>query len=159
MRAFISYSHKDHSHLAPFLTHLKPVAAEYGIELWCDEVLETGDDWKQEILDHIDRADLFFPLVTANFIASDFIVDEELPPMLKRSGAGGALLLPVIVRRCSWAILFGSIQATPRGPRGLLPIADWKPHNNGYHCAAEQIGSAIRKHLASTALTLAGSTP
>jgi hypothetical protein len=36
-------------------------------------------------------------LVSADFLASDFVVNNELPPLLDRAGNGGLLIVPLIV--------------------------------------------------------------
>ncbi len=42
-------------------------------------------------------------LVSADFLASDFIVDDELPPLLKAAEEGGTVILPLILKPCRFA--------------------------------------------------------
>ena len=143
MRAFISYSHKDEGFLEPFKTCLTPIAAANGIEIWSDTDIPTGAFWKQHIMDRIATADLFFPLVSPHFMASDFIMKEEIPRMIARGGAGGALLLPVILRRCAWQMVFQWIQVTPVTKGKLRPVGNWTPQSDGFDRAREEITNAI----------------
>jgi hypothetical protein len=39
-------------------------------------------------------------LVSTDFMASKFIQEDELPPLLKSAEAGGATILPLIIRPC-----------------------------------------------------------
>jgi hypothetical protein len=41
-------------------------------------------------------------LISADFIASDFIANNELPPLLKKAEMGGATIIPVIVSPCGF---------------------------------------------------------
>lgn len=41
-------------------------------------------------------------LVTKDFLASDFIHDHELGPLLKEAAAGGVAIRWVLVRDCNW---------------------------------------------------------
>lgn len=42
-------------------------------------------------------------LVSADFLASDFITDNELPPLLKNAEEKGTRILPLIVKPCRFA--------------------------------------------------------
>ena len=48
-----------------------------------------------------ERADAL--LVSADFLASDFITDNELPPLLKNAEERGTRILPLIVKPCRFA--------------------------------------------------------
>ena len=40
-------------------------------------------------------------LVSPNFVASDFIINNELPPILKKAAANGTHIFPICVRKIS----------------------------------------------------------
>ena len=42
-------------------------------------------------------------LVSTHFMASEFISDYELPQILERAGAGGTIVIPLIVDYCLFA--------------------------------------------------------
>lgn len=97
---FISYSQKDSKHLERLQIHLRPLVRDGLINLWDDTKINTGDDWKNEILTALDEADIAVLIISANFLASDFIVDDELPPLLEKARSGGTRILPVILSPC-----------------------------------------------------------
>lgn len=84
-KVFISYSHKDGRWLEEFQTHLKPLMRGALIDAWADSRLVPGSNWAEEIRRAIDAADLGVLLVTAHFLASDYIAQHELPPLLAKS--------------------------------------------------------------------------
>jgi len=99
-KVFISYSHHDNEYLDRLLVHLKPLEKEGLIDLWVDTRLRAGDRWKKEIEKALQRATVAVLLVSADFLASDFITDNELPPLLRSAEERGTRIIPLIVRPC-----------------------------------------------------------
>src|SRR5687768_10381779 len=103
MRVFVSYSHRDRRWLERLQVHLKPLVRERLIELWDDSQIQAGDRWKDEITRALEAADVAILLVSADFLASDFIANDELPPLLAKAESDGTWILPVIVSPCRFA--------------------------------------------------------
>jgi TIR domain len=99
-KVFISYSHSDGEYLDRLLVHLKPLEKEGLIELWVDTRLRAGDKWRKEIEKALHRATVVILLVSADFLASDFITDDELPPLLRNAEERGTRVIPIIVKPC-----------------------------------------------------------
>lgn len=98
---FISYSHKDMEWLGRVKTHLKPLARYYSIDEWDDQKLRTSDKWKEEITKALNNATIAILLFSPDFMASDFIVNNELQPLLDNAKNGGVRIMPVFVRPCA----------------------------------------------------------
>ena len=96
-KVFISYSHADKDWLDRLKRHLKPLVREGNLDCWDDTHIRPGDDWKQEIRNALDTAQVAVLLISADFFASDFIDETELPPLLDAAKAKGARILPVII--------------------------------------------------------------
>jgi hypothetical protein len=103
LRLFISYSHKDSSCLDRLMVHLKPLERMSHIDSWSDRKIRPGDKWQKEIAENIEKATVVVLLVSADFLASDFIVTQELPPLLIKAEAKGVRIIPVILKPCGFS--------------------------------------------------------
>ena len=96
-RIFISYSHRDAEWLERLQVHLKPLEREGLIERWDDTRLQPGMVWREEIRQALTTARVAVLLISADFLASDFIATDELLPLLAAAEAEGLVILPLIV--------------------------------------------------------------
>jgi hypothetical protein len=97
---FVSYCHADREYLNRLLVHLRPLEKAGYIDLWVDTRLRAGDRWKLEIEKALTRATVAVLLISADFLASDFITDNELPPLLRNAEERGTRIIPVILKPC-----------------------------------------------------------
>ncbi|HEU4885862.1 MAG TPA: diguanylate cyclase [Longimicrobium sp.] len=95
-RVFISYSHKDKEWLERLQRHLRPLERA-GAVIWNDTLLEPGTPWREEIRTALAETKVAVLLISADFLASDFISTNELPPLLAAAEADGATILSVII--------------------------------------------------------------
>ena len=125
---FISYSHQDRSFLDRLMIHLRPLEKEGIIDSWIDTRLQAGDKWKVEVEHALNSARVAILLVSADFLASDFIVDNELPPILLNAESKGTRIIPVILKPCRFKrdknlSLFQAIN-DPANPLSTLPESE-----------------------------------
>lgn len=97
---FISYSHEDKDHLKRLHVHMKPLEKKGLVDIWDDTKIKTGQNWKEQIEKALSRAAIAILIISADFIASDFIVENELPPILKKAELEGTKVLPIILKPC-----------------------------------------------------------
>lgn len=97
---FVSYSHRDRKWLERLQIHLRPLERDHSLAVWDDTKIRPGTDWRGEIRHAIQTAKVAILLVSADFLASEFIAKNELPPLLRAAKEDGALILPVIVSPC-----------------------------------------------------------
>ena len=99
---FVSYSHQDRKWLDQLQTHLAPLIRNREISVWVDTQIEPGQQWKDAIERAIKHAKVAILLVSHNFLASDFIAEHELPPLLKASASEGLKILWIPLTSCSY---------------------------------------------------------
>lgn len=97
---FISYSRADSDWLNRVKVHLRPLERAGRIELWHDGMLQSGEPWREKLNNIVRTASSAIFLVSANFMASDFIYTNELQPIAKRARDGGVVVFPVVIGHC-----------------------------------------------------------
>jgi hypothetical protein len=99
---FISYSHKDTKFLDQLLTHLRPLERAGQLTKWSDKQIAPGSEWFSEIQESLARTKVAVLLVTPSFLASDFIHEHELGPLLRQASTGGVRILWIPVRASAY---------------------------------------------------------
>ncbi|MBF0434628.1 MAG: SUMF1/EgtB/PvdO family nonheme iron enzyme [Magnetococcales bacterium] len=81
-KVFISYSHADAKILKGFLPFAKTLEREGLATVWHDGGIKTGHEWEVEINQAIREANVAVLFISQAFLASDFIWEKELPPLV-----------------------------------------------------------------------------
>ena len=127
-RVFVSYSHKDKEWLEKFSAVLAPDIRNGRVDYWDDRELQPGDPWYAKILNGIGTARVAVLLVSPNFLASRFIMEEELPRILAARDDG----LTVI-----WVPLFGTFYGSAAPPQ-IKPLTEFQAAFDASKPLAEQ---------------------
>lgn len=101
---FVSYCHRNKRWLQRLRVHLTPFERQGVLDIWDDTRVQAGDRWREEIEAAIERAAASILLVSADFLASDFVNVHELPKLLRRAEGAGARILPIIVEPCELSV-------------------------------------------------------
>lgn len=126
-KVFVSYSHNDARWLERLRIHLKPIEREGIIDLWDDTKIAAGIQWKGAISEALETSKVAVLLISADFLASDFIAEHELPMLLTQAEAGGTTILPVIISPCLFdrtALSTFQTVNSPKKPLSVLPTSE-----------------------------------
>src|SRR5687768_9880622 len=123
---FISYSHKDEVWKDRLASHLGVLEKQELLDLWDDRRIEAGEEWFEEIEAAIEDADVAVLLVSADFLNSKFILEEEVPRFLQRRADSGLKVFPVVVRHCLWKRVawLSRLQLRPKDGKPLDEFGD-----------------------------------
>jgi formylglycine-generating enzyme required for sulfatase activity len=92
---FISYSHADRAWVERLQRMLAPLLRGSGQELrlWDDSRIEPGTKWRDAIETALAQARVAVLLVSDNFLASEFVMGQEVPKLLAAAKAEGVRVL------------------------------------------------------------------
>jgi tetratricopeptide (TPR) repeat protein len=138
VKVFYSYSHEDEELRDKLEKHLALLRRSGVIQSWHDRSIGAGSEWKGQINEHLDAADIILLLISSSFLASNYCYDKELKRAMERYEAGEARVIPVILRPCdNWInASFGELQALPKGGRA---ITSWPNIDEAFTDVAEGI--------------------
>jgi len=97
-RVFVSYSHEDLKWLERLRKFLIPLENQGLIRIWDDSKIQVGSDWQAEIRKALESAKLAVFLVTQDFLNSQFIQAQEMPPLLEKAQQEGVKIIWVAVK-------------------------------------------------------------
>jgi hypothetical protein len=124
---FISYSQTDRAWLDYVRSFFAPLSKQYDLQVWDDEKPLIGSDWRKDLYSALDACRVFIVLVSRYSLASNFVLEEEVPRILLRP-KGEVQLCPIVVTptpdyiaRPDWLDDKGR---RPRGQRSLLELPD-----------------------------------
>ena len=101
-KLFISYSHKDIKWLNAVKEQLAVLEAEGLVSMCKDTQLKVGEVWYQQLNEMMLSARLGLLLISAPFLSSKFVREEEIPRLFARHKEGGMTIYPLLVRPCPW---------------------------------------------------------
>lgn len=101
-RLFISYSHEDTKWLEAIKEQLAVLEAEGLVSICEDSQLKVGEGWYQQLNEMMLGARLGVLLISAPFLTSKFVRQEEIPRLFERHETGGMKLYPLLVQPCPW---------------------------------------------------------
>lgn len=130
MRAFISYSHHDAWAVERLHTHLAMLRREGHIVAWYDRDILAGSDLDAEIASELASCDLFLPLLSPDFLASDYCYETEMMRAIERHDAGELRVVPIVIEPCDWAA--SSLRKLKALPKDGKPVAEWTNKNTAF---------------------------
>jgi TIR domain-containing protein len=150
----VSYSHADEKWRDELRKFLKPLIRQKRIRIWDDTAIDAGEQWREEIKRALGSANIAILLISSDFLASDFISQQELPLLIDRAKKkdGGIRILWIAVRPCTFKLEpdVEELQALndPSRPLSKLDKPAWETELTK---VCGKILDAVQKAAASTA--------
>ncbi|MBF0147597.1 MAG: SUMF1/EgtB/PvdO family nonheme iron enzyme [Magnetococcales bacterium] len=94
---FVSYSHFDELLLNEFFPFKRALERDGLVKVWTDKNIKPGEEWRSEIKSAISAANTAILFISQSFLVSEFIINDELPPLLNAHLNRGLTILPVFV--------------------------------------------------------------
>lgn len=142
VKVFISYAHKDETHKDALIEHLTTLRRAGVIQEWNDRQIVPGQNWKDQISENLEQAELILFLVSSTFLASEYCFTVEFARALERHAEGSAQLIPIIVRSCDWKTT--DLNPFQGLPKDAVPISAWPDQD----AAWLNVVDGIKKSLA-----------
>lgn len=143
VRVFISYAREDEVFRKALEQGLKQLQRQGLIEIWHDRKIRAGEEWEGRISGELEAADVVVLLVSRDFIDSDYCTDVEVTRALSRHERGEAVVVPVILRHCTWDWApFASLQVLPKDGR---PVKGWPDQDEAWTEIARGLRAVIER--------------
>lgn len=124
-KLFISYSHKDENLIEDFITHVAPLKNNGILSEWYDRKIETGEEFKNDIDNNIENADIICLMISSNFLSSKACLEEK-DVALKLRETNGIRVIPIILSPCAWTTHkeLSSLLAVPTDGKAVTSFSD-----------------------------------
>ena len=145
LKVFFSYSHKDTEIMNRLSVHLAPLRRLEKIEVWTDKAIQAGEEWDVEIEKNLRDSNIILLLVSADFVASSYIWEKEIPMALQLEKEAGAKVVPIYLRPFDFSGLnFSKNQMIPKDADEILKaISQWENMDEAYMEVARKIREVI----------------
>ena len=140
-RVFISYSHKDSEWLQRVREQLAVLERAGLIEVFADTGINAGEDWLARLHSEMLSAKVGLLLVSASFLSSAFISEEEVPRLFDKHAQSGMTIYPLLIRPCPWSKVEW-LQRLQVRPRDAKPVSSLRGANR------EQALAAVAEEIA-----------
>lgn len=153
---FISYSHLDEpehpgADEVKWLTFvqrfLRPAVKDGRFEVWVDRHMAGGADWDPEIERRLRECDVFVLLVSANSMASDYVIDKEIAIIRERQANGESVHFYPIMLTPTPRAGRDKVKDKNLRPRDGTPLLKYGANDRMQHVSdiADEIAAIVEK--------------
>ncbi len=145
---FVSYSHSNTVWLAKIRNHLAGLRRSNYIKEWTDQEILAGEHWDKKIKDQLKKADIFILLLSAEFIASEYIWETELREAIESKKT----IIPIYIESCDFSATphitdekISNFEIIPKDNNSLKPISLWTNEAEALTVVAARIRAVIKE--------------
>ena len=143
LKLFISYSHADEDRIDEFRKHTAPLKNNGLISEWYDRKITAGQNFRGEIDNNLEDADIICLFISANFLSSRECIKEKTDAIeLKRKK--GISVIPIILSDCGW-LDDRDISPLLALPTDGKPISQFKDSHAGWNSVYEGLKFVLQQ--------------
>src|SRR5438034_1505507 len=147
VKIFFCYAHEDEPQLNKLKSHLRPLQRIGLIDVWYDRDISAGKKWEEEIVTHLNEANIILLLVSPDFMDSDYCYGIEMQRALERDERGEAHVIPIILRPVYFeGTHFSKLQALPTDAKAVVS-SSWQYQDEAYVNVTKGIHKVVEKVL------------
>ncbi len=145
VKVFLAYAHRDEALVQRLQVFLAPLKRSGNVALWSDRQILPGAEWENEIKKEFRSADVILLMISADFLASEYIWEKEMSLAMEQHGLGKTTVVPVFLRPVDWQNApFAKLQGLPRDAR---PVSTWKDQDEAWAAVAKGLNQIIQNKL------------
>ncbi len=150
-KVFISYSKDDLEIVMSFINSMQTLVLQNTVvQPWFCTYLAPGDEVHNKIREKMHEADVVCFMCSNNFFRTQYIIDHELKPTLKRKKEGSQqIILPIIIDRVKWIIdnpevNLGKFSGFPYRGKPVSSFYNW---NDAWYVTNWFLEEVLKKNL------------
>lgn len=120
----IIYAKEDEPALLQLKIRLRPLENRSALTIWDVSEVLPGGNLDDAIKVNLEIADIVLPLISSDFFNSTYIENDEFKKVYKRHQKGEVVVIPVILRACTWDF-YPEISDLELLPKDGKPISNW----------------------------------
>ncbi len=140
---FMCYAHDDERIVRELIPSLKVLARRGYIAAWRDTDLVPGEDWDATIKEKLSQSQIILFMVSTNFLASDYITENEIPLAMSLMNKQKAVVVPVLLSPCSWRD--EDFEHLEKLPRKDAPVSSFRSHRDAWFLVEEGLKKVVEK--------------
>lgn len=118
---FFCYAREDEHLRKELEKQLKVLKRQQLIDMWYDREIDAGTEWKKEIDQHLNTAQIILLLISPDFMDSDYCYGIEMQRAMALHEQGKAQVIPILLRPVHWqGAPFAKLQLLPDGTRYIV---------------------------------------
>jgi len=145
LKIFLSYSHDDAFYIERFRKHLSPLKDNGLVQEWYDRKIIAGEDYKKEIDNNLDDADIICLFISPHFLNSENC-KKETEKALERNKSRSIRVIPIILSDCGWHDV-ENISKLLALPTDGKPISKFTDQDSGWKNVYEGLKKVIKEEL------------
>jgi hypothetical protein len=103
-KVFISATQADRPWSDRIRRHLASLGQDAVVDSWDESRMEPGTIWRVRIEQAIAASLIIIPLLSADYLASDEVIDDILPLVLRKAETSEVIVLPLVLKPCQFAM-------------------------------------------------------